>query len=265
MSEGDANTVSGQATLGSRATTPSFYGKAVNVNFSDVQFTQRDVILNAPFDPNLVGGNIANLQVLHFVNNQWIPLQGQITVDPVTSVVSISVHGTQIAGQAPLSSSAVRGRSGASMMAAFDGKQHYVNAQSTSSGSGTFVVGLAASTGTVAVGYHQYNFPNPFDLKDKPVNLRSGTGNNVATNIRGTYIVISPTGSGTNEATIRIYDVAGDMVREIKGNATSGIYNYFHWDGRNTAGNDVASGVYFAVVDAPGSDKKTHIKMVVVK
>ena len=62
-----------------------------------------------------------------------------------------------------------------------------------------------------------------------------------------------------------IYNVAGDMVREIQQTSTAGRYNYFHWDGRNTAGNDVASGVYLAVVDAPGSSKKDHIKMVVVK
>jgi hypothetical protein len=103
--------------------------------------------------------------------------------------------------------------------------------------------------------YHQYNFPNPFNLKDKTVSLRPGTSG-VGTSIRGTYIVVSPTGSGSVNARIRIYNTAGDMVREFNTPATAGQYNYIEWDGRNTAGDDVASGVYFATVDAPGAEQE---------
>jgi len=111
---------------------------------------------------------------------------------------------------------------------------------------------------------HQYNFPNPFNLIDKSVTLRAGTSG-VASNIRGTYIVIAPTGSGSEDIKLRIYNVAGDLVREFKPTLTRGQYNYIEWDGRNTAGDDVASGVYFAAVDAAGAPKRTPIKMVLVK
>ena len=77
--------------------------------------------------------------------------------------------------------------------------------------------------------------------------------------------MVAPTGSATTQATIRIYNVAGDMVREMKGDVIGSRYNYFHWDGKNTAGEDVASGVYFARVDAPGAPKREPIKMVLVK
>jgi hypothetical protein len=55
------------------------------------------------------------------------------------------------------------------------------------------------------------------------------------------------------------------MVREFSTTGTAGQYNYVEWDGKNTAGDDVASGVYFAVVDAPGAPNKKPIKLVVVK
>jgi uncharacterized protein (UPF0333 family) len=139
------------------------------------------------------------------------------------------------------------------------------NPRAAASVSAVFAVGLVQSTGTAtATSYHQYNFPNPFNLTDKTVALRSGTSG-IPTSIRGTYIVVSPTGSGSVGLTLRIYNVAGDMVREFKETATASRYNYIHWDGKNTPGDDVASGVYFAVVDAPGAPKKEPIKMVVVK
>ena len=55
------------------------------------------------------------------------------------------------------------------------------------------------------------------------------------------------------------------MVRQFDTVGNRGEYNYIEWDGKNTSGSDVASGVYFAVVDAPGAPKKEPIKMVVVK
>jgi flagellar hook assembly protein FlgD len=114
--------------------------------------------------------------------------------------------------------------------------------------------------------YTQYNFPNPFNLQPKTVTLRTGSAG-VNANITGTYIVLALAGDGVSTAgvTIRIYNAAGDMVRAISDIATLGRYNYFEWDGKSTSGDNVASGVYFASVDAPGAPKKTPIKMVLVK
>lgn len=48
----------------------------------------------------------------------------------------------------------------------------------------------------------------------------------------------------TNEASIRIYNVLGDLVRELSVLAADAGCKA--WDGKNEAGNDVASGIYFA-------------------
>jgi len=49
---------------------------------------------------------------------------------------------------------------------------------------------------------------------------------------------------------IKVYTVAGSLVWESPENLTGGLYR---WDVRNGAGADVASGIYFAVIEAPGS------------
>ena len=144
-------------------------------------------------------------------------------------------------------------------------KEFIVNAKANSSGSGSFVVGFVASTVSVnATIYRQYNFPNPFNLKTKTITL-SNTGSGTAS-ITGTRIVVHPKGTGTCKIVVRIYNVAGDLVKEIiDDSATAGQYNYFDWDGKNTSGDAVASGVYFAKVEAPGAPKRDPIKLVVVK
>ena len=124
------------------------------------------------------------------------------------------------------------------------------------------MVGVAAAGGVAASKYMAYNFPNPFNLVTKTVTLRTGTSG-VNTSIRGTYIVVAPTASGT--AMVKIFNVAGDLVREFSTSVTGSQYNYIEWDGRNDSGGDVASGVYFAVIDAPGAPKKEPVKMVLVK
>jgi hypothetical protein len=87
---------------------------------------------------------------------------------------------------------------------------------------------------------HQ-NAPNPF---------------NPSTRIR--YEV--PVGGGV--VAIRIYDVAGRLVKTLRqGPETPGVKT-ITWDGRNERGEEVASGVYFCRMDAPGFEKTVKVTLV---
>jgi len=59
------------------------------------------------------------------------------------------------------------------------------------------------------------------------------------------------------EAQVRIFDIAGTLVREITGSdmtsPQSGIY-HATWDLRNSDGDGVASGVYLFIVKVKGSN-----------
>lgn len=246
--------------------TDSLVGEATEVTFNDVQFTENPLPFNIPFDSSNVD-DITSLGLYQFIGNEWVLLTDEIGVDPIEGTVSGFIDlNESIVSQVGVSSAkgtrtaALPGR----MSAVRTSRGYKNNPSAAATGSAIFAVGIAQSGGVSATGYHQYNFPNPFNLKDKTVSLRTGT-TGVGTSVRGTYIVVSPTGSGTVEMSIKIFNVAGDMVREFKPTATRGQYNYTEWDGKNAAGDDVASGVYFAVVDAPGAPKKEPIKLVVVK
>ena len=62
---------------------------------------------------------------------------------------------------------------------------------------------------------------------------------------------------------LRVYDVAGRLVRELaSGEIPAGIHQV-PWDGRNTAGTSVGSGIYLYRLEV-GQDRLTG-KMVLVK
>ena len=74
--------------------------------------------------------------------------------------------------------------------------------------------------------------------------------------------------SGDADVTISIYDARGKIVRQLTfGNQPAGSYltrdKAAHWDGRNTAGELVAGGVYFYVLKA--GDFVATRKMVIIK
>ena len=67
---------------------------------------------------------------------------------------------------------------------------------------------------------------------------------------------------------IRIYDVRGGLIRELKlGSLPAGIYRdrdgAAYWDGRDTTGEKVSSGVYFYVIQA--GEFRAARKMVILK
>jgi hypothetical protein len=57
---------------------------------------------------------------------------------------------------------------------------------------------------------------------------------------------------------IRVMSLAGDLIRELDIHAIdAGI---IHWDGRNTGGHEIASGVYFAIIRSDSGEDSSVIK-----
>ena len=54
---------------------------------------------------------------------------------------------------------------------------------------------------------------------------------------------------------IKIYTLTGVEIRELKSTA-SGLAS---WDGKNTSGESVASGVYFAFIEGTGGKKTLKV------
>jgi hypothetical protein len=133
----------------------------------------------------------------------------------------------------------------------------------------TFVVisGNAPVVGTNTYGGRElmaFNFPNPFNLKSKTLDLNNAAPSTTVTT-EGTVIkyALPPGRSGT--VTIEIFDAAGALVRTITETASAGgTYYYTEWDGRNGGGKKVASGVYTARITVDGGDEK-FFKMAVIK
>ncbi len=61
---------------------------------------------------------------------------------------------------------------------------------------------------------------------------------------------------------LSIYNVAGQLVRSYEGMGTAGL-NVITWDGKDNAGNEVSSGVYFYKLMAAGNSATA--KMVMMK
>lgn len=106
-----------------------------------------------------------------------------------------------------------------------------------------------------------YNFPNPFDLSTKQVQTIHGGG---TPTVRGTMISIGVPLDVNGDASLKIFNVAGERVRTIDlGSVAGGSFYYQAWDGRNDSGRDVASGVYIGQVKIGGKSK--FFKMALIK
>jgi hypothetical protein len=88
------------------------------------------------------------------------------------------------------------------------------------------VVQLVASPDLAGVR----GYPNPFNPKNGPLTLANLTG----------------------EADIKIFNVAGELVRTLSYTSANG---QAVWDGKNDGGNSVASGVYLAFIKSPQGKK----------
>lgn len=91
----------------------------------------------------------------------------------------------------------------------------------------------------------EQNYPNPF-AADK---------NNFATTIR--YALPEP-----SRVTIRIYDMLGQLVRTLADNAQDAGFHRVQWDGRNSAGKQVAAGIYFYRMQAGKFEARRKLLLV---
>ena len=64
-------------------------------------------------------------------------------------------------------------------------------------------------------------------------------------------------------ASVRVYNVAGRLVRELPTQRGSAGLNERIWDGKDADGDTVASGIYFVRVEAGG--ETAHGKLVLVR
>jgi len=110
-----------------------------------------------------------------------------------------------------------------------------------------------------------FNFPNPFDLKLKPVTLQNPGTNPASQQIKGTMIKVSLPDNVFGTVEIQIFNLSGDKVRTISANApVGGSHYYIEWDGANDHGKEVASGIYIGRLRVAGANEK-FFKMAVVK
>lgn len=106
-----------------------------------------------------------------------------------------------------------------------------------------------------------YNFPNPFDLSVKTVTTVHGGG---IASVRGTLIRVSVPPAVSGGGTLRVFDVAGRLVRTMDLGLLSGGQTYYQaWDGRGDDGRDAASGLYIGLVEVGG--RRRTFKMAVLK
>lgn len=87
-------------------------------------------------------------------------------------------------------------------------------------------------------------YPNPY----KPNNSRSDDGAPFTSGDLNSGIVFD---NLPDEATIKIYTVSAQLVREFTSAGTSGR---LQWDVKNDRGQNLASGGYFAVITSPGQE-----------
>jgi hypothetical protein len=129
----------------------------------------------------------------------------------------------------------------------------------------TFVL-LASGAGAIGGSAHAgaleaYNFPNPFDLQLKTVTTIHGGG---ALTVRGTMVRVGVPAGLSGAGKLRVFDATGREIRTIDMGQLSGGQTYYQgWDGRNDAGQDVASGLYVGLVEI--GSKRRSFKMAVIK
>jgi flagellar hook assembly protein FlgD len=115
-----------------------------------------------------------------------------------------------------------------------------------------------------------YNFPNPFDLQSKTLALPATAncaGNPAGIVTNGTVIKYEIPGGVNGAAVIRLYSLAGRLIRELDaGTVASNTCYAIEWDGKNSNGQPVANGVYYGVLSVGGSKQTSGtFKLAVIK
>jgi len=195
--------------------------------------------------------------------SKWETVPGIATVNPVKGTVKVKLKS--------LASVLAVKQSGVSpQFSSFNGREYIIRPQATGGTltSGTFAVVRPSVAGGAFTGskVKVFNFPNPFNLKSKVVANNHGAPTDPTT--LGTTIHVEvPAGKG-GPGHVKIYTLAGELVKDISVTFTDGAYNYVNWDGHNAGGQPVANGVYYGFVTFSGSSpsrKDATFKMAVIK
>ena len=86
--------------------------------------------------------------------------------------------------------------------------------------------------------------------------------NNVINAAVGEKTVLKVNMPSSGNLDIMIMTIDGNIVKYLAhGNASAGEH-FYYWDGRNNAGSEVARGIYFVIVKAPGIDENRKVMVV---
>ncbi len=220
------------------------------LSLGDAQLN-RSLSLNLKFDMARVNSSdLANMGVYQYnsATGLWEPVRGAVTVDPVSSLVAVEVD--SLAGSSGSSSAPGKGK------AVVKNGVFAVNRAAATTQTGVYAVFKQDpnTAKTYAGGrFEIFNFPNPFNLRSKNVTMQDA---NASFNqmINGTLLKYSLPADKGGRVRFYIYNLAGELVKDIdEGAKTGGYYYYTEWDGRNNSGEECASGVYFLIAKSDGN------------
>ncbi len=239
----------------------SVAGNLYTVSLSSVAQTDRSIELTLAYDKSLPDVSNLNVSQYNTVSGKWDTVPGLATVNPVKGTVTVKLK--KLASVLSLRN--------AGPQAVFDGRKYVVRPQGaggSTSTTGTFaVLNYAGDALPAGSKLKVFNYPNPFNLKTKAMSNNHNAATMPATTY-GTMIHVEvPAGNG-GACHIRIYTLAGELVKDISDTCKDNAYNYFAWDGRNKNGQEVANGVYYGVVTLSGKSpdrKDATFKMAVIK
>lgn len=255
----DSDAVAGKvAALGADA----FAGDLYTIDLASVSHNNnKSIEITLAYDKSTA--DLADLSVARYNDStgKWDQVPGVATVNPLKGTVKVKLKTL---------ASVLNVRPGAAtpQVNHFDGRQYRVSAGGSGSSGGTFAVVRPSIAGNAYAGskLKVFNYPNPFNLKTKTVNNSQGAALSGST--EGTVIHVEvPAGNGGN-GHVRIYTLAGELVNDLRTNFTAGAHNYVLWNGNNKAGQSVANGVYYGVVELSGKKpdlKDATFKMVIIK
>ncbi|MBI3292239.1 MAG: carboxypeptidase regulatory-like domain-containing protein, partial [Elusimicrobia bacterium] len=231
----------------------------------------KKLLVSLPCDPKL--GNPQSFQLFQLIAGTWTKVEATLSYSPTDKNCEgeiKSISNAALAASLDTPTGNVKLAKQLGLSAVQNGEFVYTGAQTTASG--TFSILSSAQSGSTqgsaytGASLNAYNFPNPFNMTTKTLSLTSG-GSTSSLSTSGTIIRYDLPSANGGRVLVRIYTLAGELVRVIdEGDKTGGFTYYTTWDGKNKDGENVASGVYFAVFDVPGQKPKDHtIKMAVLK
>lgn len=229
------------------------------INLDGAQLN-KSVTLTLNYSRDTVGEDELNsLQIGRYnaATGKWELVQGIVTADPLTSTVSLDVDSIGGTNANPAQKSD------------WDGKRFAINRAAATSQSGIYAVFLQDPNtvkGYTGNDFTIFNFPNPFDLKSKSVDTQDDYSTDKYS-VTGTMIKYAMPARYSGEVKFYIYNIAGEMVRELDlGTKDGGYYYYAEWDGRNDSGEDCASGIYLLIAKCEGKKINDKVlKMAIIK